>query len=69
MPAVNKYSSELGSCLLDKANNSIDHILVNNILYIGFGPIKSQETHTFDYSIIIGMPSCAVDNVCNLIET
>lgn len=53
MPTVNEYGTIFSSCLLDKTNNSIDDILVNNVLNVGFRPIEGQKTHAFDYGVIM----------------
>ena len=39
--------------LLNKANNSIDDILVDDILDIGFSPIESKEAHSSNGSVIL----------------
>lgn len=53
MPAVNEYGTILSLRLLDKTHNSIDDILVNNVLNVGFGPIEGQKTHAFDDGVIM----------------
>lgn len=66
---MNQYSSKLTPCLFDETNDSIDHILIDDVLHVGLSPIESQKTHALHYSVIIRMSSCAVDDVCDLIES
>lgn len=68
MPSMYQNSTMLLFCLLNEANNSIDDILVDDILDIGLGPIESKEAHSSNSSVILWLPTCAIDYVGNLIQ-
>ena len=64
---MNKNGSILSSCLLDKTDNRVNHILVKYVLYVGLSPIEGEEAHALDNSIIIGVSSCAIDDMRDLV--
>lgn len=68
MPSVHQNSPMLLFCLFNKANNSVDDILVDDILDVGFGPIESKEAHSSNGSVILWLSACAIDYVSNLIQ-
>jgi hypothetical protein len=67
-PAMDEYSSMLFLRFLDKTYDCVDDILVDNILNIGLCPVKSEKAHAFDGGVVMGMFSCAIDYMCDLIE-
>ena len=52
-----------------EADYSIDDILVDDILWVVFGPIEGEEAHAFDGGIILAVSACAIDDMCDLIES
>ena len=52
-----------------EADNCIDDIGVDDMLYIIFGPVKGEKAHSFDCGIIGAVPACAVDDMGDLIES
>lgn len=68
MPSMHQDSTVLLFCLLNKANNSIDDILVDDVLDVGLRPIEGKETHPSDCSVILRLSTCAIDYVGYLIQ-
>ena len=52
----------------DEANNCINNVLVDYILNVGFCPVKGEKTHAFYGGIILRVPTCAVNDMGDLIE-
>lgn len=68
MPSMHQDSTVLLFCLLNKANNSIDDILVDDVLDVGLRPIEGKEAHPSDCSVILRLSTCAIDYVGYLIQ-
>jgi hypothetical protein len=54
--------------LLDEANNSVDDILVDDVLYVGLSPVEGEEAHALDCGIILAVPSCTIDDMRDLVK-
>jgi len=54
--------------LLDKAKDGVDDILVNDVLDAVFGPVEGEEAHALDGTVILAVPSSAVDDMGDLVE-
>lgn len=67
-PAVDQHCALLVPGLLDEADHCIDDALVDDGLDAGFGPIEGEEAHALDGGIVLALPACAVDYVCDLVE-
>jgi len=68
MPAVDKNCAMLAFSLFDEADYSTDDILVDDILNIVLSPVEGEKAHSFDSCVVLSMPSCAVDDVSDLIK-
>ena len=66
---MNQYSSMFLFSFFDKADNCIDDALINDVLNAILCPIKSEKAHSFYSSIVVTMPSCAVDDMSDLVES
>jgi hypothetical protein len=54
--------------LFNEANYCVDDTLIDYGLNVGLGPIKGKEAHALYGGIILALPPCTVDYMCNLIE-
>ena len=67
--AVNKNCALFLPGLLYKPKNSIDNILFCDVLYLCFRPIKGKKAHALDGGIIAALPTCAIDDMGDLVES
>ena len=68
MPAMDEDGAVLAFSLLDEADNRVDDILVDDVLDVVFGPVEGEEAHSLDGAVVLAVPSCAVDDVGDLVE-
>ena len=66
---MDEYSTMLLFSFLNKAYNSVDNALINDVLNTILCPIESEKAHSFDGSIVVAMSSCAVDDMSDLVES
>lgn len=52
----------------DEADDGIDDIGVDDVLYVVFGPVEGEEAHAFDGGVVGAVSACAVDDVGDLVE-
>jgi hypothetical protein len=54
--------------LFDEADDCIDDVGVDDMLYVVFGPVEGEEAHALDSGVVGTVPACTVDNMGDLIE-
>jgi hypothetical protein len=68
MPAMDEDGAVLTLSLLDEADNRVDDILVDDVLDVVLCPVEGEEAHSLDGTIVLAVPSRAVDDVGDLVE-
>ena len=56
------------TCFFDEADDCVDNIGVDDVLYIVFCPVEGEEAHALDGGVVRTVPACAVDDMGDLIE-
>ncbi len=65
---MNKDGATLFFGFLNKANGSSNNILLDDVLYIIFGPFIGQKVDSIELTGVFGMFPGTVDYMCDLIH-
>jgi hypothetical protein len=68
MPTVDEDCTVLAFGFLDEADYCVDDILVDDVLDVVLCPVEGEEAHALDGVVVLRVPSCAVDDVGDLVE-
>lgn len=65
---MDQDSALLATRLLNEPNHSIDDTLVDDGLNAVFRPVEGEEAHALDGGVVLGVTTCAVDDMRDLVE-
>ena len=55
--------------LLDEAEDGVDDVGVDDVLYVVFAPVEGEEAHALDSGVIATVSSGTIDHMRHLIQS